>query len=325
VKKTPAYPPLIYEFQRYVESVTTSRNTVIAYAQGVASFWRYCQIAKGQQHRFERVQDWLAISNKDVMDWVTYCQVDRKLSRATMGVYTSGLFRWMRDSGIAVPEVRRPKLRRTREAIPEYMDEQATQRYMALADGLADPYKTILLLLPLCGLRIGEIIQLKTADVQVRPLGYVLAVRETAGEDGDAGQEVKTNDRLVPLIPSATAILRRYISGWLQTFSTFSRQSRWLFPRATKVGARDFFVSRRDVVRQFNGLRDSLGMPDLTPHSMRHTYASMLDQHGVDIKTIKERLGHSSITTTDRYVHHSDAALFSDHAKLKDYNPGGMK
>jgi integrase len=231
----------------------------------------------------------------------------------------------MRDSGIAIPEVRRPKLRRTREAIPEYLDEQGLKRYMALAEGLVDPYKTILLLLPLCGLRIGEVIQLKTADVQVRPLGYVLSVRETAGENGDVGQEVKTNDRLVPLIPSATAILRGYISGWLRTFSSFSRESRWLFPRATLKGARDFYVARRDVVRQFNAIRDALGMPDLTPHSMRHTYASMLDQHGVDIKTIKERLGHSSISTTDRYVHHSDAALFSDYDKLKDINPGGKQ
>jgi excisionase family DNA binding protein len=58
-----------------------------------------------------------------------------------------------------------------------------------------------------------------------------------------------------------------------------------------------------DIKRAFNGACERVGIKDLRFHDLRHTFASRLARNGVDLNTVKELMGHASITTTQRYLH----------------------
>jgi len=55
--------------------------------------------------------------------------------------------------------------------------------------------------------------------------------------------------------------------------------------------------------RRFERTRDAAGLPPLRSHDLRHTYGSLLVAGGVDLQSVKVAMGHSRITTTERYLH----------------------
>lgn len=65
------------------------------------------------------------------------------------------------------------------------------------------------------------------------------------------------------------------------------------------------------AIGRFSRLRDACGLPDVTLHTLRHTCASRLVQGGMDLYRVKEWLGHSSITVTQRYAHLSPSNLMA--------------
>lgn len=146
------------------------------------------------------------------------------------------------------------------------------------------------------GMRVTELVTLPVAAARGDPA--MLLIR------GKGGRE-----RLVPLTPPAKAAL----AGWLRARDAAeaarrpARPSAYLFPSSGKAGhltrAR-FFQMVRDLA-----LAAGLDPTRVSPHALRHAFATHLLENGADLRAIQELLGHADIGTTEIYTHVLEARL----------------
>src|SRR5205823_4642829 len=137
------------------------------------------------------------------------------------------------------------------------------------------------------GLRVSELVGLPLAAAQRDP--RVMLVR------GKGGKE-----RLVPLNPPA----RQALAAYLECRSAFlpqRRPSRWLFPSR---GAEGHLTRQRcgQLLKEL-ALAAGLDPARLSPHVLRHAFASHLLDHGADLRSVQQMLGHADIATTQIYTH----------------------
>lgn len=104
-------------------------------------------------------------------------------------------------------------------------------------------------------------------------------------------------ERIVPLTPVALDAIRIWLSYARPVFAT-TKSGNALF-----LGTRGARIDPRTVRAMIHRESARAGVPDLTPHSLRHTAATHLLQGGADLRSVQEILGHSSLATTQRYTH----------------------
>ena len=153
------------------------------------------------------------------------------------------------------------------------------------ADGLR--LATLLELLYATGLRVSELVELPIAAARAE--ARVLIVR------GKGGKE-----RLVPLGAAARTALAAY-RGIRGRFLGEGETSPWLFPSRSAPG----HLTRRRVGQLLKGLaiKARLDPARLSPHVLRHAFASHLVDHGADLRSVQEMLGHADIATTQIYTY----------------------
>ncbi len=154
------------------------------------------------------------------------------------------------------------------------------------------------------GLRISEALALNA--------GRVSGASEAVRVQGKGGKE-----RFVPLTDAA----RQALELWL------GLRERLALPgeRALFVGARGRRLNRREAQRVIDSLCKRAGLPQsVSPHGLRHSFATHLLEAGADLRSVQELLGHARLSTTQRYTHLSLARLVavydSAHPKAQDEN-----
>ncbi|CAI9413706.1 Tyrosine recombinase XerD [Pleomorphomonas sp. T1.2MG-36] len=206
---------------------------------------------------------------------------------------------------------------RTRRPLPKVLSVEDVGRLMdATAATAAEPVEdraealrrtrfwAMLETLYASGLRVSELVGL--------PAG---AIRE-----GTAAMTVRgkgSKDRLVPIGDTARAAVIAYRS--LLKASGRHAGSPFLFPANSETG----HVTRQSFARDLKDAAARLGIsPDkVSPHVLRHAFASHLLQNGADLRIVQELLGHADIGTTEIYTHvleHRLAALVADHHPLSE-------
>jgi integrase/recombinase XerD len=175
-------------------------------------------------------------------------------------------------------EVQHLPVRRKRVKLPVVLSGTEVQ---ALLDAIHNPkYRAIVMALYAGGLRISEACRLQSEDIDSKRM--VIHVR--AGKGG--------RDRYTVLSQRLLVYLRDY-------FRTF-RPLGWLFPGQTADGHASPETSRR----VFHTAVASAGISKMiTPHTLRHCFATHLLETGVDISVIQALLGHGSLRTTEVYTH----------------------
>jgi integrase/recombinase XerC len=155
--------------------------------------------------------------------------------------------------------------------------------------------KAVLTLLYGCGLRISEALGIKGADA---PIGGTEMIRVV----GKGGRE-----RIVPVLPA----VRRAVEDYVQLTPFPPEPGEPLF-RGAKGGP----LSPRIVQIAIARLRGALGLEStVTPHALRHSFATHLLGRGGDLRTIQELLGHSSLSTTQIYTNVDSERLLEVYRK----------
>lgn len=132
-----------------------------------------------------------------------------------------------------------------------------------------------------CGLRISEALGIRNRDVHGRP--------EILRITGKGGKE-----RLVPVLPVVWDAIEKYTK--LRPFGNEAEEPLFRSVRGLPMSA-------RMAEKVIESLRNYLQLPDyVTPHALRHTFATALLAGGADLRSLQELLGHSSLSTTQLYT-----------------------
>ena len=137
------------------------------------------------------------------------------------------------------------------------------------------------IMLMLHGLRVEETSNLEIGDITINERSGFVLVRNGKG----------SKERTVPI----NLIARKALAAWSQ------------FPTSGNL----FGITTRSLQRNVAALGSQIGVPDLTPHWLRYTFAKRLEAHGTALEAIRELLGHGSIEITRRYLRSSLEELTS--------------
>lgn len=279
-----------------------SEHTIDAYARDMACFINFFATDNAVDVDFLRnmqVHDFRRFIGFRAMHYIEKSSQSRELSAV------KNFFKWLDKNHIAknsaISVITNPRLPKVLPKALDVTDAQdLLQQVKSFAkddwQGLRD--QAILILLYGCGLRISEALSLNVGDIN--PNSNFLRIK------GKGNKE-----RLVPLLPIITEAVNAYTATAPYTF----KHGEALF-----VGARGERLSPRIIQRQLQKIRAYMGLPDtVTPHALRHSYATHLLAEGTDLRSIQELLGHASLTTTQRYTDVQTETLKREYDKA--YSP----
>jgi site-specific recombinase XerD len=177
-----------------------------------------------------------------------------------------------------------PRIGRSRRSGPCWADVNRVLRLVK------DPVCQVLLsVIATAGLRISEACGLQVADVQTDrdPDGHKLDRGVLLVREGKGGKQ-----RLAPLSPTLLPVLRSYYAA--------VRPVGYLFPNPQRTGP----IRPRQVRRALRDACQRAALPaHVTPHQLRHSFATTMLERGVDLATLQRALGHERLSTTAGYLH----------------------
>jgi len=218
----------------------------------------------------------------------------RSLARATSAL--RGFFRFLTAEGIlsADPTAELQNPRRW-AVLPKLLSAKEVNRLLEAPDvetprGLRD--RAMLELLYACGLRVSELADLPLENVRLAD-GFVLVRGKGAKE------------RVVPVANASARWVARYVKK-ARAVKRGAASSRWLFP-----GSRGKPVTRQTVFLALKAAARKAGLPPtmVSPHVLRHAFATHLVDGDADLRAVQMMLGHADIATTEIYAHVSRSRI----------------
>ena len=264
-----------------------SANTVESYARDLAALAAFAE---------RRQRDVVALDRRDLDAFVRSLIAGglspRSAARAVACV--RGFYRFLaieRKSDVSVADdLRAPRAWAT---LPKFLDLSEVDRLLAQPDvatprGLRD--KALIAVLYATGLRVTELISLRLTNLHLEE-GYLVC-------RGKGGKE-----RIVPIGQEAIDWVRRYMTEARPTL--VKRASPWLF-----VNVRGGPLSRVGFWKLLKEYGLKAGIThDISPHVLRHSFATHLLERGADLRAIQMMLGHADLSTTQIYTHVLEARL----------------
>ena len=286
---------VILPWIKYLETIRGfGVHTLDAYKRDVVEFLKFCT---------DRNYDFLSPDKYILREFLSILS-ERELSRPTVARKISSLknfFKFLlKDKVILSLDVsifKSPKLKRS---YPKSIDSDLVAKaFVSLMNKENDHWinlrdRAVMLLLYGSGLRISEALSLKKKEA---PNSDWLRVK---------GKGNKYRD--VPLLP----IICEGVKEYLDLCPYDVKEDEPLF-----LGKRGGELSPRIIQRRVENLRYELGLPShTTPHALRHAFATHLLSGGADLRAIQQLLGHSSLSTTQRYTDVNESELLKLHKAI---------
>lgn len=277
-----------------------AKNTQLAYGRDLVGFACWRSDSEGPR---ELEQALLQANAMDVSEYINFLFASGRSSRSSSRVLSSlrRFFRWQVQRGLrsddptAMIDMPQPT-----RSLPATLSEKQVEALLDAPDldepeGLRD--RAMLELLYATGLRVSELVTLQLAQL--------LTGQEVLRVVGKGNKE-----RLVPVGDEALSWIQRYLQS-ARAEILGERNSRYMFPtcRSEHIRRESFWL----LIKRYGKQADI--HQHLSPHTMRHAFATHLLNHGADLRAVQMLLGHSDLSTTQIYTHVAQQRLADLHAK----------
>ncbi|MGM0644769.1 MAG: site-specific tyrosine recombinase XerD [Thermodesulfobacteriota bacterium] len=278
----------------YVEHLLVVKGlaepSVAAYTQDIDAFIQF----------LEQKQASLADCDSTALMYFLLHLKGRGLASTTLARHLSslrGFFQFLfaseRRSDDPSAHVDGPQLTRH---LPEFLDIQEIQALLSQPDihttlGFRD--RTLLELMYAAGLRVSEVLQLQALDID-----FQTGVLRVWGKGA--------KERLVPVHPTALAYVQSYMHSWR---SQLQPREKTLFLNRSGRG-----LTRQGVWKNVKRYATAAGIRrSISPHTIRHSFATHLLEGGADLRTVQLLLGHADVSATEIYTHIQAGRLRAAH------------
>ncbi len=283
-------------FKRYLETTKKcSKNTLDAYLRDVNQFISYC--SQNGAKSIERVNENYIIKYIEYLTFIGKSDATKTRIVASLHSY----FNFLLSQGVIdtdpTKDIKGPK---TTRKIPDVLDSKEIVLLLSQPDG--NDYKSIrdkamLELLYATGIKVSELIELSINDINLQ-IGII-------------HMHNSKHERIVPVYPAANKHLTEYCSIARPALVQNSDEDH-LF---TNMNGQP--MSRQGFWKIIKYYADKAGIKkDITPHTLRHSFAAHLLENGAQLKDIKDMLGHSDISSTQIYAQMLKSKYVQSYAKF---------
>lgn len=291
----------IKKFKRFLQTEKgLSPNSVYSYTYDLKKFSDF--LAKNSK-------DILSATHEDIQQFLKFEKTKKHNSSRTLARSLAAIrqfYNYVSDTyGTAdnpTSKIGTPQVEKT---LPDFLSVREIEMLFGLIsenDSFELRDKTIFELLYSCGLRISEAVELTMSD-----LDFENSFIRVKGKGG--------KERIVPVGAEAVRLLKKYLKESRPDILG-ERPSDYVF-----ISKKGSMLNRKSVWRLLKGYVDRTEITkNITPHTLRHSFATHLIENGADLRSVQELLGHMDISTTQIYTHLARKELQKIH---KRYHPKG--
>lgn len=267
-----------------------SANTIAAYRNDLTQFIAYLH-APPEEHHLAAVQQWTEVTDANLGRYLIHLR-ERNYAASTVARKTAAMksfCHYLLDAGVTRSD---PAANMASPRVDKYVPRAITPEQIAVL--LAQPCKNeeasrpealrdkaMLETLYATGMRVTELVSLDLEDSNL-DRGTVQCV-------GKAGRR-----RVVPLRASAVQSLRRYLTEGRPSLALGDEQALFLNHRGKRLTRQGFWLILKSYALE-------AGVADITPHTLRHSFAAHALLGGAELRDVQQMLGHVSISTTQIY------------------------
>ena len=271
----------IYDYMNYlIIERQLSSNTIDAYKRDLYSFFNYVN------------KKYNNITKEDIINYIKYLNSELNPKSVNRHIVTlKNYFNFLeKNSMININPCENITGLKTKKSIPRVLSEEDIDKLLDINPKNAFEYrnKAMLELMYSSGLRVSELLNLNVNDID-----FDLNIVRIFGKG--------SKERIMPINEIATSFLYDYINIYRKTLlKNKVNDILFLNSRGEKLSRQGFFKILKEIARE-KGIKK-----ELSPHTLRHSFATHLLNHGADLRSIQTMLGHENIETTQIYTHVSN-------------------
>jgi integrase/recombinase XerD len=282
------------EFLSYlVAEKGDSPATLSAYKKDLSQFCSFVQN-----------KDCSQLTAEDISDFLLFCSEEKQLKKASAirkAMALRGFYKFLKREGILEVELADLPVPKKAKRLPRVLTQEEIGRLFSVPDPSKPRQLLDLAMLELCyacGLRVSELVSLTTENITFKG-GYLKVFGKGRKE------------RIVPVGREAQEVVLRYVEE-VRNGLPNAKKTKVLFlhPKTGKKVSRQSFFLRLKAYARKAGITKTI-----SPHSLRHSFATHLLENGAKLRDVQELLGHSQIETTQIYTHVSQTAEIEQYRK----------